>query len=256
MARFLYVIAQNYIQHRKQMRQCKDCGASNPIDAHYCNVCGHRLKRNAGDASCVWAWLLGLTSLALGALCIATWLQLRQAQENLDAHNSIAQTLAKRYDASLDSLRDECFRLDAQKCSAEHRLNDFQEMVGRTYPLIIDSIKIGNVNRIQQVQTEFGQPIYSDETMYLQPRIYYRGIRHGNIDLYVKWYDPEGNLRTGESSPTGFSQKDECYIYEENKSLNLKGWGSETRGNWRSGSYRLEVWHHGMLLAQKHFRIY
>lgn len=236
------------------MKRCTGCGASNPMDAKYCNVCGHRLKSSAAIAR-VLVWGLSGLSLALMGLWLATWLELRQTRQNLHSRDRLEQTIAHQYDARLDSMREEYYRLDAAKCSAEHRLTDFQEMVGQRYPLIIDSIKIGNVNRIQQVQSDFGQPFYSEETMYLQPRVYYRGIKRGNVELYVRWYDEDGHLRVGEGSPAGYSQKCETYIYEESKTLNLKGWGSENRGNWHRGRYRLEVWCNGMLLGTKHFSV-
>jgi len=236
------------------MKTCNRCGSSNGSDAQYCNVCGHRL-RSTSPLSRALLWLLGALCVGLAGLWLATWLELRQTRDNLQARDRLEQLAARQYDSRIDSLSRELQSLDAQRCSAEHRLTDFQEMVGRRYPLIIDSIEIANVNRQQQVVNDFGNPIYSSGTMYLQPRIYYRGIKHGNIDLYVRWYDSDGHMRVGDVSPAGYSQKVETYVYEESKALNLKGWGSENRGNWHRGRYRLEVWCNGMLLGQKSFEI-
>ena len=236
------------------MKQCTRCGSSNGSDAEYCNVCGNRL-RSAAVWGRVWYVLLGIVTVSLCGLLLGTWLELRNARNSLEARDTLTQKVKQQYDQRLDSMRQELMLLDAQKCSAEHRLTDFQEMVGRSYPLIIDSIIIGNVNRIQQVQSEFGAPIYSDETMYLQPRIYYRGIKRGNIDLYVRWYDADGHMRVGDVSPPGYSQVCETYVYEESNELNLKGWGSESRGNWHRGHYRLEVWYKGVLLGSKEFNV-
>ena len=235
------------------MKQCARCGSTNERGAKFCSVCGQRL--NSDLSRQVWKWALFATCLALAGLWLGTWLELRQTRAHLDARDSLTQTVTHQYNARLDSMRRELMQLDAQKCSAEHRLTDFQEMVGQRYPLIIDSIKIGNVNRIQQVQSEFGAPIYSDETLYLQPRIYYRGIKCGTIDLYVRWYDQDGHMRVGDVSPSGYSQVCQTYIYEESKELNLKGWGSESRGNWHRGHYRLEVWCNGMVLGMKGFDV-
>ncbi len=235
------------------MKECNACGASNSNDAKYCNVCGHRLGNKS--VSTVWVWVLGLCTLALTGLWGATWLQLRQTRNNLNARDTLTQVISRQYDHRLDSLQQAFYQLEAQKCSADHRLADFQKMVGIRYPLIIDSIEIGNVNRIQQAITPFGSTIHSSETLFLQPRLHYRGILHGPVVLYVKWYGPDGKLRVGETSPAGYSQRVECYVYEESKVVNLKGWGSETPGNWRSGAYRLEVWCNGMLLGTKHFSI-
>lgn len=235
------------------MKECNGCGASNPNDAKYCNVCGHRLKRKGAHP--LWLWAVSALGLLLGGLLLATWLELRQTRNNLNARDKLTQAVSHSYEQRLDSLQQAFYHMEELKCSADHRLTDFQEMVGRRYPFIIDSIEIGNVNRIQQVLTPFGSAIHSSETQYLQPRLYYRGILRGPVELYVKWYDSDGRLRVGDVSPPGYSQRVESYIYEESKVLNLKGWGSETPGNWRSGSYRLEIWCHGMLLGTKRFTI-
>lgn len=239
------------------MKQCKHngCGASNPDDARFCNTCGKPLKRPFG-ASRAWIAVLAATTLVMTVLWATTWAKLHQAQALLQTRDSTSQHLSLAYGQRLDSLQREYYQMDALKCSAERRFSDFQEMVGRSYPMIIDSIDIGNVNRVQQVQTDYGHPIRSEQTLYLQPRLYYRGIKQGHVTLYVKWYDPDGKLKLGENSPSGFSQKNDAYIYTESKTLNLKGWGGDDRGNWRSGNYRLEVWCNGMLLATKRFHIF
>lgn len=236
------------------MKVCKNCGSAHGSDAKYCNVCGSRLPQSS--PSRVWLWALAALCLFLTGMWLSTWFELRQVRSNLDSRDMLDSALVSRYDHRYDSLRREYLHLDALKCSADHRLTDFQEMVGRVYPLIIDSVEIGNVNRIQQLLTAFGGRISSSETQYLQPLVHYRGIKHGAIELYVKWYDPDGKMRVGESSPPGYSQQNEVYVYEESKTLKLKGWGSESAGNWRAGDYRLEIWHQGMLLYNKRFRIY
>lgn len=238
-----------------QMKTCKSCGATNPKEAKYCNVCGHQLKTLNGYGK-IGLWAMGTIAIVLAVMCAITWIQLQQANDRLNAYNDTAMQRASHFNTTIDSLQREFMRVDAMRCSAEHRLDDFQEMVGRIYPLIIDSIEIGNVNRTQEAIRPFGSSIHSDEAMFLQPRIHYRGILNGNSRIYVKWFGPDGQLIRGDNSPDGYSQMTDCYVYEESKILNLKGWGSENQRFWRSGHYRLEVWCNDVMLGNKHFYIH
>ena len=93
--------------------------------------------------------------------------------------------------------------------------------------------------------------------MYLQPRIKYYGISSGTKTLKVKWFNPEGSLRTGTSSPYGFSQSDSHYIYSgADNTLTMNGWGNETKGHWKAGTYRIEIWYGNTCLKSKSFTIY
>lgn len=66
--------------------------------------------------------------------------------------------------------------------------------------------------------------------MYLKPRIKYYGISSGYKNLKVKWYNPNGTLKTGTSSPYGFSQSEDCFIYSgSDNTYSLNGWGNRNK---------------------------
>lgn len=124
------------------------------------------------------------------------------------------------------------------------------------YPLIITDIKIGNVYENGDILTDYGEKIYDYNTMYLKPKISYIGLISGTKELKVKWYTPSGYLRLGDSSPDGFSYSDDEYISRGNNTLTLSGWGNENKGNWGSGTYRIEIWYENTCLKSKTFTIY
>ena len=141
--------------------------------------------------------------------------------------------------------------------SAIGRLESSISSVGTYYPLIIEKIEIGNTDYDSNIQTDYGNIIYSSQTMYLKPKIYYTGLVSGDMVLKVKWFTPNGELSTGNSSPPGFSQSDEYYIYSgEDNTKVLRGWGSKSKGHWKSGTYRIEVWYKDACLKAKTFKIY
>lgn len=144
-----------------------------------------------------------------------------------------------------------------QKNKEIKQLDNKIESIGNFYPIIIDRIEIGNSDYDGNIQTDYGNTIYSSQTMYFKPKIYYTGIISGDITLKVKWFTPEGVLSTGNSSPSGFSQSDEYYFYsgDDNTKI-LRGWGGKDKGHWKSGTYRMEIWCKDVCLKVKTFTIY
>ncbi len=135
---------------------------------------------------------------------------------------------------------------------------DFMSLVGRYVPMIITDVKMGNMYRDGNMETDYGDSIYSDRTMYLTPRITYTGIREGEkITLYIRLYTPSGEMSTEDSSPSGYTASLDCYVDSGSyKTKELSGWGNEKMGNWKSGTYRYEFWYGGICLYSKTFTVY
>lgn len=128
--------------------------------------------------------------------------------------------------------------------------------VAEEYPIIIKDIEIGNVYKDGDIETDYGERIYDYNTMYLKPRIRYIGLESGMKTFKVKWYTPSGFLSRGDSSPSGFSLADDKNVSKGNNTLTLSGWGNDSKGNWRGGTYRIEVWYENTCLKTKTFNIY
>ncbi|MEE0976365.1 MAG: hypothetical protein UH543_01345, partial [Bacteroidales bacterium] len=120
----------------------------------------------------------------------------------------------------------------------------------------IYSIEIGNENYDGDRITDYGEKIYSSETMYLAPKIRYKSYADRSYTFDVKWIKPDGSIRRGDSSPAGYSQSKSYYLsYGEGNKV-LRGWGNDTKGNWKAGNYAIEIWCEGTLLKRKEFTIY
>lgn len=136
-------------------------------------------------------------------------------------------------------------------------LNNRIQKIGNKMPFIVTDIKMGNMNANGSMYTDYGSSIYSSSSMYLSPKIYYDGIKSGSYTIYWKIFYPDGTMSTGRSSPSGYSTSGTFYINEgDGNSCTLSGWGSETKGNWRSGTYRIEIWYNNSCLKSKNFTIY
>ena len=129
--------------------------------------------------------------------------------------------------------------------------------IGDTYPMIIKDIKIANTYSNGNIETDYGNTIYSSRTMYLKPKIYYDGIVGGSKTLKVKLYEPNGSLSRGTNSPSGYSYSSSVYLYSDNNNtVILDGWGTDSYWSWSSGTYRIEIWYENTCLKTKTFTIY
>ena len=178
--------------------------------------------------------------------------ELISAKNNIRELNSKVSNLSEELDNTKTSLR----ITRKERDEAQQKMNDLKDKVGSSMPIIITDIQIANTNNSGDIETDYGNTIYSSSTMYLKPKISYTGIKTGeNINLNVKFYTPSG-LSTGSSSPYGCSYSTSMYVYSGDNTETLSGWGGASRGHWRSGQYRFEIWCGDVCLKAKSFTVY
>ena len=170
------------------------------------------------------------------------------AQEERIAANLERQKAeeAKR-EAAAEKRKAEREREEAEKARREAEQNRLPE---------IYHIEIGNCFEGGKMQTNYGQTIYSSETMYLTPRIRYKSYANRSYKFDVKWIEPDGSISRSSSSPAGYSQSKSYSLSYGEGTRSLDGWGNETKGNWKAGKYAIEIWCNGTLLKRKEFRIH
>lgn len=123
-------------------------------------------------------------------------------------------------------------------------------------PLSISKIEIANTYKDGTKETDFGETIYDENTMYFKPRITYTGNINGNVTLKVKWFDQDGSLVKNSNAPYGFTQEGTYMIEKGNgKTLVMRAFGSEDKGNWKAGTYRIEIWHENTCLKKYEFEV-
>jgi serine/threonine protein kinase len=192
----------------------------------------------------LWAFLISMTLLAILflVLFLSANSKNKELQDEIASIDSRTNYLVQSKDEEINQLKNE--------------LNTLKTDITSVAPFVIYKIEIGNVDYDGNVETEYGRTIYSSHTMYLKPKVYYKGFSAGNYNLKIKWFTPDGSLSTGTSSPYGYSQVNDYSFVEGENSRTLMGWGNKTMGHWRSGVYRLEIWYRDNCVYVKNFRIY
>lgn len=178
--------------------------------------------------------------------------ELSSARSEISELNNKVSNLGEELDNTKTSLK----ITREERDEAQQKLNDLKDKVGSSMPIIITDIQIANTYNNGDIDTDYGNTIYSSNTMYLKPKISYTGIKTGNkIDLNIKFYTPSG-LSTGSNSPYGYSYSTSMYVYSGENTETLSGWGGSSRGHWSSGTYRFEIWYGSVCLKAKSFTIY
>lgn len=206
----------------------------------------------------VWGYWIAIIALMIA--CIILFVMFSDANSNYEYQAFQRRSIESKFSTAqkrISALESEKSTLESEKLSAENALSMLKQKVGNTYPIIISDIEIANVYKGGNVETDYGNTIYSSNTMYLKPRIKYYGILSGTRTLKIKWFKPDGSMSSGSSSPYGFSQSNSYYIDSgPDNTITMSGWGNENKGHWRSGTYRIEIWHENICLKSKTFKIY
>ena len=165
-----------------------------------------------------------------------------------DTISSLRRNL-NRTEVSLREVQDE-------RDNVRHKFDNLSSKYGSVMPIIINEIQIANTYYNGSIETDYGRSIYSSNSMYLTPKIRYTGVRNGGkIELKMRLYTPSG-MSTGTSSPSGYSNSTSIYVYSGENTATLTGWGGASKGHWRSGSYRIDLWYGNVCLRSKTFTIY
>lgn len=122
----------------------------------------------------------------------------------------------------------------------------------------IKDVVFGNGDQRGNMLSSFGDPLRVDKMRYLTVKILYDGIasESKSIRLNVKILSPDGLLKTGSSSSSGFTYSSECSIKPgKEQTLILPGWGSEAGDSFNSGLHRFELYYKGKKVYEKDFNI-
>lgn len=208
--------------------------------------------------------LFAIAAIVLGILYVEADDKYSRANYERNEYRNRYEDVAKKYDELqkdgsylTSSLRSEISSLKQERDNAKSQLSNLESKVSNTYPLIITDIEIANVTENSDIHTNYGNSLYGSSTMFLQPQIKYIGLSPGNKTIKVKWYNPDGSIRRGSKSPPDFSQSQSMYVsLGDNNTYTLVGWGNSSKGHWRSGTYRIEIWYEDTCLKSKTFTIY
>lgn len=171
----------------------------------------------------------------------------------LNALENNLQNVTKLKVKTEQDLNNQYFHLQESKKSHSREMAKIQDKL----PLFIKEVKIGNTDEKGNIVTKFGEMIHSSSSMYITPRLVIYGIRDYTAQVELKLYDAYGMMQTGETSPINASCNDIIRVKKgEYKTIILAGCGSNIKGHWNKGKYRLEIWDKNICLSKQDFTIY
>lgn len=194
----------------------------------------------------IWVILLLIICIFLGISLI----ELNKEIEKKKYSNSSLDEKSSFLETENSSLKQKVSSLEKDKGN----LNDIIDSISTYYPIIIKSLKVGNTYKDGTIETDFGNTLYSYNSMFLMPRIEYVGLNNTSITLLLKLYK-DGVLSLGATSLDGYSYDSNINVTYEGVA-SLSAWGSETKGNWSAGNYRYEIWYNNICLKTLNFTLY
>lgn len=116
----------------------------------------------------------------------------------------------------------------------------------------ISSISFASTDKDRNIISDYGQPLIEGKVQYLKPKIYYYGKYSNNqeVTLYIRYFKSNGELVSGNSSPIGFSFKENVTIKPGSNSVILSGFGNEAATNYKEGNCKVEIWLDGEKLYE------
>ncbi|MDR1594731.1 MAG: hypothetical protein LBS43_09680 [Prevotellaceae bacterium] len=97
-------------------------------------------------------------------------------------------------------------------------------------------------------------------TPFIRGNIRYIGLNlkieaFGNqsVKFNLKYIQPNGTVKTGTSSPEGFSFAEDKIINANTKLIRLSGWGNAEKSTYDVGTHYIEVWIEGCMVYRKSF---
>jgi len=171
--------------------------------------------------------------------------------------NTEISVLQNNINSTKKTISDLQNKINASNADISELRNKIDEIIEKN-PIHVTNIFIGNFYKNGDIETKYGNTLYCQNTMYLKPKIIYTIInermKYETIELNVKLYR-EGLLQNGVNSPSGYCYNNSILISPSGVEY-LKNWGGETKGFWRKGSYKYEIWYNGIMLGYKNFKVY
>ena len=105
-----------------------------------------------------------------------------------------------------------------------------------------------NTTNDNTVIDSYGSTLYASSVKYLIWRISYNGPSSSlTKTCYIKYIKPDGELMTGQSSPSGYTTSKVITFSPGSNTVVASGWGNETATAYVAGTYRCELWFDGSM---------
>ena len=179
-----------------------------------------------------------------------------ELQSVVEDKESIINTKEQR----IETLKSEVSKKDASISSLKKKIADKESQISKMDSFLVDfaassvcPISISDIE-LKGGDGDWGDPIYSSNTTYIYSRMKAHSLIDGSVDIFVKFYTPNGLSRNSSGDSYSYS----CSVNLQKNQANTiyaNGWGGDTKGFWKSGSYRIEFWYKDTCLGAKYYTI-
>lgn len=152
---------------------------------------------------------------------------------------------------SVSNLDKKIASLNSQLSSKESEIKMQKNLINTiagSQSVFVESIEVKNNGE------SYGAKINSKNTTFITPRIKVINLSNASKTLGIKFYAPYG-LSTGDISKNGFSYTEELPANYSGW-FEIAGWGSDEKGHWFPGNYRIEIWSDGKCISKHPFKVH
>lgn len=98
-------------------------------------------------------------------------------------------------------------------------------------------------------------PFIRGDVRYIGLNLIIEAFGNQSVKFCLKYIQPNGTIKTGTSSPAGFTFSKDVTINPNTKVINLSGWGNGDTGTYIVGTHSIEVWIDNCMIYRKSFVI-
>jgi hypothetical protein len=96
-------------------------------------------------------------------------------------------------------------------------------------------------------------PFIRGDIRYIGLNLKVEALGNQTVKFSLKYIQPNGTIKTGTSSPAGFSFAEDKIINVNTKLISLSGWGNAEKSTYVVGTHHIEVWIDGCMIYRKSF---
>jgi hypothetical protein len=98
-------------------------------------------------------------------------------------------------------------------------------------------------------------PFIRGDVRYIGINLKIEVLEHQSLKFNLKYIQPNGTVKTGTSSPSGFTLSYGIVISTYTTNINFSGWGNSEQGTYEVGTHYIEVWLDNCMIYRKPFEI-
>ena len=156
----------------------------------------------------------------------------------------------------IESLTNDLKKEKAARDSLQERIDNLEKHPARQ--IAVNSLRLRYTDQNGNFQTSALNSFRRGDVRFvyydLDVRNNWMGMKDLKGELGVKYFNPDGSLKTGKESRNGFTYVESINISDSAKVI--VSWGNKTLSTYQPGRNRIEIWKAGEKVAETYFYIY